>query len=81
MAAMASAAEGSLGDTNGLDNFPHPSPCPLPSPQVGRRERGVHLLHSFNSRIAFPLAIFALSSAQSGIVGSQSVPGLLRTNG
>ena len=37
--------------------------------------------HSFSSRTALPLAIFALSSAQSGMVGSQSVPGLLSTNG
>jgi len=37
--------------------------------------------HSFSSRTALPLVIFALSSAQSGMVGSQSVPGLLATNG
>ena len=34
-----------------------------------------------NSRLAFPLRIFALSSSQSGTLSIQRVPGGLGTNG
>jgi hypothetical protein len=44
-------------------------------------QSGTRRGYSRSSRVAFPLAILARSSAQSGIVGSQSVPGLLATNG
>ncbi len=62
----------------------HPSPYPLPQGEgkslVVASDSGCGS-HNFSNRIALPLAIFALSSAHSGIVGSQSVPGLFSTNG
>ena len=46
-----------------------------------RREPALLCNQSFSSLIALPLAIFVLSSAHSGMLGNQSVPGLLSTKG